>query len=389
MIREMREKGMSISEIARQMHMSRNTVKKHLRLDKPLEYKRKERKSKLDPVKPIIKVLIDKYDLSAVRILEEIRKWGYNGSYTTLKRYCRTIRRERSIKAVYRFETDPGKQAQVDFGSFGAVEEDGISRKLYCFSYVLGYSRMRYAEFTTNISVQNLIRMHLNAFIHTGGIPSEILYDNMKQVVIERKIGASESKFNSLFLQFSEHYGFDVKLCYPHRPQTKGKVENSIKFIRNNFFAGREFSSLQDMNNQLSLWLENVNSRIHGSTGKIPMDLVREENLHPLDSIPEFRFRITEERKVSSDCYVSYKGNRYSVPWKYAGRIATVSEEGSILKIVIGEDTYEHEILQGTGRISRKEEHFEGLLAALKDRNLHNYRMEVEKRDLRKYEEVI
>jgi len=163
------------------------------------------------------------------------------------------------------------------------LEEDGVSRKLYCFSYVLGYSRMRYAEFTSNISVQNLIRMHLNTFIHTGGIPSEILYNNMKKVVIERKIGANESKSNSLFLQFSEHYGFDVKLCYPYRPQTKGKVENSIKFIRNNFFAGREFSSLQDMNNQLSLWLENVNSRTHGSTGKIPMDLVREENLHPLD----------------------------------------------------------------------------------------------------------
>jgi len=94
MIREMREKGMSISEIARQMHMSRNTVKKHLRLDRPLEYKRKGRKSKLEPVKPIIRALIDKYDLSAVSILEEIRKWGYNGSYTTLKRYCRTIRKE-------------------------------------------------------------------------------------------------------------------------------------------------------------------------------------------------------------------------------------------------------------------------------------------------------
>jgi len=115
MIREMREKGMSISEIARQMHMSRNTVKKHLRLGKPLEYKRKRRKSKLDPVRTIIKVLIDKYDLSAVRILEEIRKWGYNGSYTILKEYCRTLRKERSIKAVYRFETDPGKQAQVHF----------------------------------------------------------------------------------------------------------------------------------------------------------------------------------------------------------------------------------------------------------------------------------
>jgi len=114
-----------------------------------------------------------------------------------------------------------------------------------------------------------------------------------------------------------------------------------------------------------------------------------EENLHPLDSIPEFRFIVTEERKVSNDCFLSYKGNRYSVPWKYPGRIATVSEEGSILNIVIGGDIYEHEILQGTGRISRKEEHFEGLLAALKDRNRHNYRMEVEKRDLKEYEEAV
>lgn len=111
MIREMRERGMSISEIAREMHMSRNTVKKHLRLDRPAEYTRSKRKSKLDPVKPIMKLLIDKYNLSAVRILEEIRKWGYDGSYTISKDYCSTLRKERSIKAVYRFETEPGIQA--------------------------------------------------------------------------------------------------------------------------------------------------------------------------------------------------------------------------------------------------------------------------------------
>ncbi len=118
MIRELRDRGASISEIARQMGTSRNTVKRHLKLNKPMEYRRKKGKSKLDPVKPIIKMLIDKYNLSAVRILEEIRKWGYDGSMTILKDYCRTIRKERSIKAVYRFETEPGKQAQVDFGSF-------------------------------------------------------------------------------------------------------------------------------------------------------------------------------------------------------------------------------------------------------------------------------
>jgi len=143
------------------------------------------------------------------------------------------------------------------------------------------------------------------------------------------------------------------------------------------------------LNNLVTTWLEKVNSSTHRTTGRIPNEMVMVKNLHPLDSIPEFRISIIEERKVSSDCLLSHKGNRYSVLWKYAGRIATVSEEGSILKIVIGEDTYEHEILQGTGRISRKEEHFEGLLFSIKDRNRNNYRIEVEKRDLKKYEEVI
>ena len=143
------------------------------------------------------------------------------------------------------------------------MEMEGRSRKLYCFSYVLGYSRLRYAEFTTDIRTHNLIKLHLNAFLYTGGTTSEILYDNLKQVVLERKIKASESTFNSIFLQFSGHYGFTVRLCYPNRPQTKGKVENSIKFIRGNFLNGRQFSSLQDINNQCSLWLNGRSKLFH------------------------------------------------------------------------------------------------------------------------------
>ncbi|MGC8618849.1 MAG: DDE-type integrase/transposase/recombinase [Thermoplasmata archaeon] len=163
-------------------------------------------------------MFIDKYNLSAVRILEEIRGIGYRGSYTILKDYCRTVRKDRSIKAVYRFETEPGKQAQVDLGSFGNIDQDGKSVKLYAFSYILGYSRYRYVEFTTDIRTENIVKMHINAFVNTGGIPSEILYDNMKQVVLDRKLSAQESRFNSLFIQFSEHYGFSVRLCYPNRP---------------------------------------------------------------------------------------------------------------------------------------------------------------------------
>ena len=188
MIRDMVENGMSISEIARQLGIDRKTVRKYVNSDRVPRPSTRKRKSKLDPVRPIIKMLIDKYNLSAVRILEEVRRWGYDGSITILKDYCRTLRKGRSIKAVYRFETEPGRQSQVDFGHFGTIEVDGRNRKLYCFSYILGYSRLRYVEFITDIRTQSLIKLHLNAFRYTGGIPSEILYDNLKQVVLERRI---------------------------------------------------------------------------------------------------------------------------------------------------------------------------------------------------------
>jgi transposase len=119
MIREMRDRGMKIGKIAEELGISRPTVRKYLKARKPPEYNKKKRVSKIDEYKPYIIDRIGKYDLSAVRILEEIGEKGYKGSYTTLKDYCRTVRRNRSITAVYRYETDPGKQAQVDFGEFG------------------------------------------------------------------------------------------------------------------------------------------------------------------------------------------------------------------------------------------------------------------------------
>ena len=206
MIREKRGKGMSVSDIAKEMGISRPTVRKYLKAKRPVEYNRKNRVPILEPYKAYIKERIDRYNLSAVRILEEIRKKGYKGGYSTLKSYCATLRKDRAINAVIRFETEPGRQAQVDFGEFGHMEMDGVWKKLFAFSYILGYSRYRYVEFTVDISTQSLIKLHINAFSYTGGIPSEILYDNMKQVVLERKMNASESRFNDAFMQLSAYY---------------------------------------------------------------------------------------------------------------------------------------------------------------------------------------
>jgi len=184
MIRNLKETGMSNREIARELGVSRNTVSRMLKKTRIQEKKKRHRGSKLDPYMEKIRLLIDDHNLSAVRILEEIRKMGYNGGYTILKDYCHEPRKDRRIQAVYRYETDPGKQLQVDFGEFGYIDIDGKRRKLYAFSMILGYSRMRYVEFTTDISTENVIKMHLNAFSFFGGFTDTILYDNMKQVVI-------------------------------------------------------------------------------------------------------------------------------------------------------------------------------------------------------------
>ena len=195
---------MSIKSIAREPSIWRNSVRKYLKTE-PKKKQDRNRKSKLHPYREEIRSLIDDHNLSAVRILEEIRKIGYNSRYTTLKDYCHELRKDRRIQAVYRYETEPGKQSQVDFGEFGYIDIDGKRRKFYAFSMILGYSRIRYVEFTTDISTENLIKMHLNAFTLFGGFTDTILYDNMKRVVIDLKIKGSESIFNQKFMDFAEY----------------------------------------------------------------------------------------------------------------------------------------------------------------------------------------
>ena len=386
MIRNMKDGGMSNREIAKELGISRNTVRKMLNASTVNEHSHRRKTSKLDPYRDRIRDMIDKHNLSAIRILEEIRKQGYDGGYTILKDYCATVRKDRRIPAVYRYETDPGKQAQVDFGEFGYIEIDGKRKKLYAFSMILGYSRMRYAEFTTDISTENVIRMHLNAFRYFGGFTDTILYDNTKQIVLERKIPASESKFNLKFRDFAEYYGILIRLCYPYRAQTKGKIESTIKYLRHNFWNGRSFESLDDMNAQCLSWLNSVNMKVHGTTHEIPRERLMKEKLNPIDSVPAYFTRKEETRKVSRDCYVSWNGNRYSVPWIHAGREALVTEESTLMIQVDSHVIAEHEILSGTGRISRIKEHFDGLLKTIRDDNVSKFETRVEKRDLSQYE---
>lgn len=399
MMRDLHAQGLSISEIARRTGHDRKTVRKYINLGKEPSCKpRPRRPSKLDPFRDHIARRLREYpELTAVRLFEEIQGMGYKGKLTILKDFIRPIRR-RQVQAVLRFETRPGRQGQVDWSEMARVRLDDMMRRLYCFNMVLGYSRMRYIEFTLRTDTAAFIQGHINAFRYFGGYPREILYDNTRNVVLRRALKASEHEWNPLFQDFFLYYGFIPRLCRVMRSQTKGKVESVVKYVKRNFLPGRSFESLEDINNQRWRWLERVNSGVHGTTHEVPRERLREEELQPIDGKPEFVVYLSAWRKVSRDCFVSYHGNKYSVPYRYAGREAEVRErDGRIAVLIDGSAVCEHELLHGKGRTSRMKEHFKGLLKEIlgEGRSAHRKRLpfydfsgevEVEKRSLEYYE---
>ena len=398
MIRDLYSQGFSISEISKQTGFDRKTVRKYLRLKTlPEPQKRSGRKSKLDPFKPYILEKLEEGPYTAARLYREIKEMGFDGGKTIVKDFIQKVRPEKGIPAVLRYETKPGVQAQVDWAEMGTVEVDGKVKKLFCFNMILGYSRMRYVEFTLSIDTPTLIQCHLNAFAYFGGFTQEILYDNMKQVVIKRALKSSDSEWNSLFEDFFKCFGFIPRLCRPYRPQTKGKIENTVGYVKRDFFLGRQFTSLEDLNGQVNRWLERVNSTVHGTTYQIPLERFKEENLSPMEQVPPYKIVLKETRKVSKDCYISFLGNKYSVPYRFAGRIAELRIFEGKLEIYVDHDMIcEHEILSGNCRVSRKKEHFQGLLSEILKENskckkdsqipLKFSGTEVEKRSLDVYE---
>lgn len=363
-IRDLHHQGLNISQISRTTGHHRNTVRKYLTAHTvPTPAPRRTRPSKLDPFREYIQQRISEYPLSAPRICREIQEMGFDGKCTIVKDYIRSIRPQASVPAVLRYETKPGAQTQVDWGECGRIEDDGRVRKAYCFSTVLGYSRMRYVEFTLSTDVYTLIQCHLHAFEYFGGCTEEILYDNIKTVILKRALRAGDHQWNPKFEDFFRHHGFVPRLCKPYCPQTKGKVENSIGYVKRDFLLGGTFSSLDDMNRQLLQWLNRVNATPHGTTNEIPFERLRQENLKSSAAIPPYRLRREERRKISREAYLSYRGNRYSVPYRYGGREAVLELHDDQMTVRVGTEVIcSHTVVPGHARVIQEKEHFSGLL---------------------------
>ena len=292
LLRHYLEQGTSKSALARQLGVSRDTVHRWIRegdLERDLDDDavrygpRPAAPTKLDPYKPIIEARLAAYpELSAVRLLEEIRAAGYPGGYSQLKAFVQRVRPTSVPEPVIRFETPAGRQAQVDFARFRFAW--GVR---YALLVVLGYSRLLWCRFYPRQDMATLIDGLEDAFLAFGGVPQELLFDQMKAVITrDLRLEGGALVRNAEFLRFAHHWGFTPRACRPYRAQTKGKVERPVRYLRGNFVYGRTFLHDADLDQQRQRWLDHVaNVRLHGTTRERPTDrFEREERflLQPL-----------------------------------------------------------------------------------------------------------
>jgi transposase len=317
-ILDLHRQGLSVTAIAERVGIDRKTVRKYIErgLEPPVYQPRPPRPTKLAPFERYLLERVTAYpELTASRLLREIREQGYGGGYTRVKDVLREIRPAAPPGYEVRFETPPGRQAQVDFSFFRVVfsDEPSVERIVWLFSLVLGHSRMLWARFVVRQDMQTLLRCHAAAFEALGGAPAEILYDRMRTVFRREDPEAGHIIYNRTLIDFARHYGYLPKACQPYRAKTKGKVERPFRYIRQDFFLGRSFRNLDDLNEQLRDWLDHVaNVRTHATTRRIVAEHFAEErpSLQRLPAGP-FQAVLRLERRITRDGMISVGGNLY------------------------------------------------------------------------------
>jgi transposase len=291
-IRVLRRQGKSIREIARTLEVSRNTVRRYLRGEGLPRYERAARPSKLDAYKHYLAERVSAAApewIPATVLLRELRALGYLGGISILKDHLATLRPVAKPEPLIRFETEPGRQMQADFATIRRGRD-----RLAVFIATLGWSRATYVEFVTDERLETMLGCHERAFYFFGGVPREVLYDNMRTVVTERdSYGPGLHRYNRTFLDFAHHHGFVPRLCRPYRAKTKGKVERFIGYLRASFYIplASQLSpeglkvDRDTANARAGSWLREVaNARVHATTGEIPLvrlELER-ERLQPI-----------------------------------------------------------------------------------------------------------
>lgn len=360
--------GLGIKHIARKMGCSKNTVRRYLRADGWVAYKRPVRNSALQALKPWLNERLQQHRGNADVVRQDLRReHGVTVSLRTVERAVAPFRRELCAAeiATVRFETAPGEQLQIDFGEI-TVSIAGERVKIHLFVATPGYSRRPYVAVFDHERQSAWMGGMEGAFHYFGGRTRDLLLDNAKPLVTFHDAKTREVRFNERFHAFCRYWDVTPKACAPYRARTKGKDERGVGYVKRNAIAGHAFESVPALEAHLAWWMREVaDVRVHGTTGEPPIERFREKEaaaLRPLEGRTTFQPIRECVRRVHADACIELETNRYSVPWRLIGEAVTVLVNDQVRVLHGGQEVAVHDRLAGQRRASIHREHLIGVV---------------------------
>ncbi len=369
--------GSSIHSITGELEISRNTTRKYIRMEEgeiSEMQENRQRFKKLDSYRDYICHLLKKYPrLSAVKVRRKLLKKvkHLKVSARSVRRYVEHLKQTVVVCQSRYYEPIldmvPGVQCQVDPGEYRHLVIGGRKQTAYFVVFVLSYSRLMYvAAQPEPIDTESFIRMHDQAFRYFGGCPEECVYDQTKLVVLAEEF--RELQLNQRFAQYATAAGFDIRACEGYDPESKGRVEAGVKYVKNNGLYGEHFADWKEFEGYLSNWLEKVsNARLHQTTQKVPRQMYETEErafMKPYFSPNCVEKTDREVRKADRTGLIAWRSNKYSVPMAYQQSRVGLEVEEDLLVVTdleTDERIAQHVICSGKGQVLKNTNHYRDL----------------------------
>lgn len=328
----------------------------------------------VDPYHPMIIETLERFPrLTAARLYAMAQARGYTGGASQFRAHVAQLRPRKPSEAYLRLRTLPGEQAQVDWGHFGQVQIGRAKRPLMAFVMVLSFSRQIFLRFYLNQRMESFLRGHVGVFDAWGGVARVLLYDNLKSAVLERRDAAI--RFHPTLLALSAHYHFEPRPVAVARGNEKGRVERAIRYIRDSFFAGRQWSDIDELNAQADAWCAGpAANRPCPEDPRITVREAFEQEQPQLLALPDNPFETDEQVAVSvgKTPYIRFDLNDYSVPHTQVRRTVTVMASLSQVRVLAGSEVIaEHRRVYGKGEQIEDPAHIEALLSAKRGARHH------------------
>jgi transposase len=327
-----------IGTISSQLGVHADAVRRALQREPAERAPSPKRRRITDPFVPLLSETLQRYPrLRATVLYRMLQERGYTGSVVQLRRVVRTLRPQRPKEAFLRMESLPGEAAQVDWADFGSVSIGRARRRLSAFVMTLSYSRALYVEFFFGQSLVNFLRGHVRAFEHFGGVARNLLTDNLRSVVLERR--GEQIRFHPRYLELAGHYCFQTKPCHVARGNEKGRVERSIRYLRDSFFSAHPFTTLSALNEKVRAWCTSVAARRPWPDNpKLTVAEVFANEQPRLLPLPKHRLDTSERTLVRSDktLWIRFDRNDYSIPPDAVGCDLTLEASETEVRLIKG-----------------------------------------------------